>query len=983
MTFRHAWDRHGLGFPVMIALSVIACVNARWSYAQQPERDGDRAQEQAADTAKDGANDSAKDSANLAAPGQAQSQNPNKVQVRLKNGDYVSGTILSSKERDRLSLKSPAFDTPLDLSIDSIGSVKREEEQADNGNDDFVFIFRNNSTIVGKLIALTKEAITIQSASLGEVTLPRALLSEWVARHGAGKPFFAGPKFSQAWVSPSKVDAWKVEGGCLTTSVPGHPVHCDAAMPLQCEVRLSISWTKAPGFAIALGTVEKSSEPGSDQDAASVRLESWGNELVMIREVEKTMDLVALGDLSDNGGRVSLTLFIDEKKGEVIACSQNGAVLGRVNAKKPGRVPTPNPFVRLLNTETGSEALRLERISVRPWNGVLNSEVQANQSGIVEDDNKFYQGTLGAYDASTRSLSFESDQAAPRAVPLDKLSRAVFAADATPAPTPEESVEVLFADDSACIGVWNSRADGKLELQLLGVDQPLEASFDAIIGLSGNSKPYAAPDRLGRTGILEAREIRLTGYLDESNERGAIAWHADCCQVPTRLSLEFEGRVFYEPSTFASNDTNENASSPRLPNIIQRFMGNARGPQQTIKPGVAAITTGLHFRTGDVIDGKVQYIDERGVTYSVDSKTNTVPHDKLESVTLVSRAHLTELAPEKLKHLTTIPRAAKADPPTHLFISVDGDYLRGRLVKYENGRVTAEIRLENVEFPANSIAQIYWLHSRDWDTTAKQDPKSKDAVAETEPDATTASTPAPATTEPVLLMHALQRQAKGMTFVPKQITKGTVASLSVQTITGHSDLLGECEVRIGRVEALLIGRDVGALVRAQQKDSWKLSVAPLPKVYQEGEQTAESGSPLVGQLAPDFTLPTTSGSLTLKELRGRVVVLDFWASWCGPCMQTMPEVDRIVHEVGEKKVELVAVNLQETKERVEAAVKRLELTATVALDDDGEVAEKYQASAIPQTVIIDRQGKVTHVFVGGGSRFLKQFAEALKSTLAE
>ncbi len=75
------------------------------------------------------------------------------------------------------------------------------------------------------------------------------------------------------------------------------------------------------------------------------------------------------------------------------------------------------------------------------------------------------------------------------------------------------------------------------------------------------------------------------------------------------------------------------------------------------------------------------------------------------------------------------------------------------------------------------------------------------------------------------------------------------------------------------------------------------------------------------------------------------------------------EVERIVSAAEANDVDLIAVNLQESPERAMAAIERLDLKATVVLDIDGEVAQKYQASAIPQTVIIDRAGNVTHVFV--------------------
>jgi peroxiredoxin len=95
----------------------------------------------------------------------------------------------------------------------------------------------------------------------------------------------------------------------------------------------------------------------------------------------------------------------------------------------------------------------------------------------------------------------------------------------------------------------------------------------------------------------------------------------------------------------------------------------------------------------------------------------------------------------------------------------------------------------------------------------------------------------------------------------------------------------------------------------------------------------------------------------------------------------MPDVYRVVNDFQGRNVRLIAVNLQEAPEAITSALERLELETTVALDQDGVVAEKYEATAIPQTVIIDAEGNVARLFVGGGPQLADQLRDALESVL--
>jgi thiol-disulfide isomerase/thioredoxin len=120
----------------------------------------------------------------------------------------------------------------------------------------------------------------------------------------------------------------------------------------------------------------------------------------------------------------------------------------------------------------------------------------------------------------------------------------------------------------------------------------------------------------------------------------------------------------------------------------------------------------------------------------------------------------------------------------------------------------------------------------------------------------------------------------------------------------------------------------------------------------------------VGQPAPNFKLMDLHGQeVSLDQFKGRVVLLDFWATWCGPCRMTMPLVDRLQKEYSSSLV-LLAVNLQDNKEEVEDFVYKLGLNSQVLLDEKGSVGQTYGAAAIPMEVLIDKQGVVRDVIRG-------------------
>lgn len=136
------------------------------------------------------------------------------------------------------------------------------------------------------------------------------------------------------------------------------------------------------------------------------------------------------------------------------------------------------------------------------------------------------------------------------------------------------------------------------------------------------------------------------------------------------------------------------------------------------------------------------------------------------------------------------------------------------------------------------------------------------------------------------------------------------------------------------------------------------------------ENTSQVGSsaPNVGQLAPDFTLTDLEGkTVKLSDLRGRAVLLNFWASWCPPCRAEMPDLQEAHEQYGDD-IRILAVNIQEDREVVKDFVREFGLTFTVLLDSDGSVARTYRIAAIPTSFFIDRSGIIRLRWVGALSK---------------
>jgi peroxiredoxin len=137
-------------------------------------------------------------------------------------------------------------------------------------------------------------------------------------------------------------------------------------------------------------------------------------------------------------------------------------------------------------------------------------------------------------------------------------------------------------------------------------------------------------------------------------------------------------------------------------------------------------------------------------------------------------------------------------------------------------------------------------------------------------------------------------------------------------------------------------------------------------VQGRGSKAAPEIRPEVGYLAPDFSLPSLGGqTVRLSDLRGKAVLLNFWATWCAPCRLEMPTMDKAYQEYKSRGLEILAVSLDAgSNSVVKNFMQELKLDFPVLSDPDMEVLRLYRMVGIPASFLIDKQGIVRHREVG-------------------
>lgn len=885
--------------------------------------------------------------------------------LRLKNGDFLDGSFSNASQEKRISWKSPHFVEPLEFDLNAIRSIDSPNNEPRQGKGEYLFETHSGDRFWGKVLKWDEQIIQVELESGMQVSIsPKSLrhLMKWGEQP---QLTYSGPKSLEEWTPLESAGKWQMESGTLVSKETGARVRNNLKLPEKAQIDLRISFGKRPGFLISFGVGEQQTNAGS-----AFTLEFFDSKFALVRELGKKSDLHMLDGIDLKKGFVELTLFVDQIGGRAIAYSEQGKKLAEIllPAEKPEALPC-------ILIENFNGEIRLEQLRIQPWTNQIPVDREGIPNYVVTAQGESYEGaitgvelgaswTIAKTDGQTQTLGFQDLKEvvlAPAATPVAKED-VVTVADLDKA---SSFMTIHLRDQTRFVGQVVSVSDSVIRFQPDAATEPVSVPVEQLIGMRGSLPDLTFPKLDGvREGQMTLEGLMLHGIVTESEkvEGGTcIHWKPKTALNAAHLTNQAKGSIdFRRPEVRVAT-----AAAKPAANVNQRATTTATPAASTVKK---ASVPNLSLRTGDLVLAEIEAINEKGVTFkSTATSTTFVPNDQVQSVELHRMRRDRIQNANKMARLLTVPRMKKNDPPTHLVSSIDGDFLRGRLIGLQNGILSIEVRLEVVKIPIDTVAQIVWLHDRGW----KDDGKKKDEVAPVK------TSPAAGSDE--FQIHAVERSGWRVTFMPQ--------SVNADSMIGKSPLLGDCNVLVKNIDILLLGTAIGDSARELAANPWSLTLAKAPKIYEEGDAADTSlgtSSPLVGNAAPKLEGEMLSGeTFKLSDMKGEVVVLDFWASWCGPCMKTMPAVDAAVSEVGGGKAKLYAVNLEEPAERAQAALVRLNLQTPVVLDSDGVAAQRFQATAIPQTVIVDRKGVVRYVFVGGGNAVIDSFKKALQEIIEE
>ncbi len=474
---------------------------------------------------------------------------------------------------------------------------------------------------------------------------------------------------------------------------------------------------------------------------------------------------------------------------------------------------------------------------------------------------------------------------------------------------------------------------------------------DALIKQTRGDKPeqdtvMLSPGMIfGHPSLLQGDDISFVMKMPQNYGGLGVTLFADAenTSAGLRLILYFSGSQLY----IVEGDGNRGVRSDQIlngltdpkvnirltfkDNKVQVYANDVRLLDQVLPPDKQR-SGALHFSPNSMWGNSQNPVEI--TNFNVNSRATDLP---------------TLTAPEDAKRRAlTVPRYRRELLPAHLLIAANGDMIRGSIEAATDRMVRFSSGLDVTQVPLDRVQSIVWL------TPPVAAPVKAGQAAEALP---------PASHWVVL---------NDQTRLALQIE-----SFQSDKVIARSALFGRCTLPLAMLSTLRWAAPPASPAMQSYSD-WQLEHAVEPVLPETGGQA----DPLLGKAAPDFKLKLLyEGEVQLAKVKGEVVVLDFWATWCGPCIASMPELLKVMATFKNKKVRFLCVNQGEPAAPVKRFIEQRHWSLPVALDSDSEVGRLYHVDGIPHTVVIGLDGKIAWSMTGAAPDGAEKLTEAITKAL--
>jgi hypothetical protein len=740
------------------------------------------------------------------------------MRMRLQNQSVCFGEVVACSRPGLIAWRNQGFDEPFLFEPGNIRSINRIRavRTQDGAMQDSTFRVKTvtGDVFAGTAIRLDDEQLTILSPVLGQIEIRRDQVLCLVKAGPTGEVVYPGLVESQVWKPLSKAEDWDAKGGVLTALRQGASILGDLSLPDKCEISISLAWKGVPDFVLSLGTDSLQQRRGPV--AASARIEVWNRNVVLVRETRRIADLHRLADLNPSVNQIDMTILLDQSQGLASVLDTSGKTLGKLVIQP--EEATIEPAIRIDNH---GPSLIVERLEVRRWDGISFLESDLTDC-LIRSNGEIMPGTVLAIDQESGLVRHKSPSGELENVAIGQVAfigmdaRVITPSDSFPAVASADGkaeVEIVLADSSRLVGQWLPSEDSVLRILSHHWNRTFEFSPLDLTGITPMEGRSIALSTENRNGVLIIGDSQIAGVLDEPTPDGPgtpLRWKPHGSVTSSPLPQSVAGSILYRhhqaaigprPAVGLASDTNVFDTNV---NAVEVDKLNGHSDQSPAPASYSGWP--ITFISGDTIDGEIIKIDQRGVHLkSSDSPIRFVEQHKLDNVWLNAlNSGVKPSMQSKVDRLMKIPRMMKDDPPTHLLLAIDGDFLRCRLIKLDTTQALIEVRGEIVRMERKQIAQIFWLHQRDWIVGKGSDESS-----------------APKDFEPLESRIHVMLSNRGITLIPTELRSGFLA--------GESELLGACRIALREIRQILFGPQLDARIAEFRENPWILTLTPGPK----------------------------------------------------------------------------------------------------------------------------------------------------------